>query len=76
MSDNINNGLCPSCANSIRCETWGEWKCVPQKKRIYGYKTLTECKFYKKRSKDFKESPCRCEDCLKNTEPVGDKEIV
>ena len=63
------NYLCPKCVNSVRCETWGEWKCLAQKKRIYGYKKLTDqaqCKFYKKRGKDFKEPKCQCEDCLKN----------
>lgn len=60
------NYLCPQCVNSVRCETWAEWKCLAQKKRIYGYKTLTECKFYKKRGKGFKEPKCQCEDCLKN----------
>lgn len=59
-------GKCPSCVNSIHCKTWGEWKCRKLKQRIYGYKTLTDCKFYKKRAKDFKESTCQCEDCLKN----------
>lgn len=61
-------GLCPSCTNAIRCETWAEWKCTAQKKRIYGYKTMSSCKFYKKRPKDFKEPKCQCEDCLKNVE--------
>ena len=73
MSDNTNNGLCPKCVNAIFCNTWGEWKCTAQGRRIYGYKTMTECKFYKKRGKDFKESPCRCEDCLKN-EPIEGSE--
>lgn len=58
--------LCPSCTNSIRCETWAEWKCKAQKRRIYGYKTMTVCGSYKKRPKDFKEPKCQCEDCLKN----------
>lgn len=75
MSDNTTtetNGLCPSCVNAIRCDTWAEWKCGVQKKRIYGYKTMTECKFYKKRGKDFKESPCQCEDCLRESEVAHD----
>lgn len=66
MSDNTNNGLCPSCTNSIRCNTWAEWKCKVQERRIYGYKTMTECKSYKKRPKDFEEPKCQCEDCFEN----------
>lgn len=59
-------GLCPSCANSIRCDTWGEWKCKKLEKRIYGYKTLTKCVYYKKRPSNFEEQKCQCDDCLKN----------
>lgn len=62
----MSEGLCINCVSSRRCETWGEMKCLVKKQRIYGYAKLTECKFYKKRGKDFKESPCQCEDCLKN----------
>lgn len=58
--------MCPTCSNSILCKTWAEYKCKKLERRIYGYMKLTECKYYKKREKDFKESPCRCEDCLKN----------
>lgn len=61
-----NKILCPDCINSIWCNTFAEAKCVKLERRIYGYKTMTECKFYKKRGKDFKESQCQCEDCLKN----------
>lgn len=67
MSDNANKGLCPSCTNSIFCETWAEMKCKALDRRIYGYKTMTSCKFYKKRDKNFKESACQCEDCLSNS---------
>ena len=66
MSDNTNQGLCPNCVNSIWCPTWAEWKCKVRSERIYGYKTMTSGKFYKKRGKDFKESRCQCEDCLNN----------
>lgn len=62
----VNEGLCPTCVNSIRCDTWAEVKCKKLKRRIYGYKTLTECKFYGKRDRLFKEPKCQCEDCLKN----------
>lgn len=61
-----NNGLCPTCINSLFCNTYGEIKCLIQKKRIYGYKTMTECKFYKKTPSWFKKGRCQCEDCLKN----------
>lgn len=71
---NENKSLCETCVSSRRCETWGELKCVAKKMRIYGYKTLTECKFYKKRGKDFKEEPCQCEDCLKN-EALMEEEV-
>ena len=62
----MDKGLCLNCVSSRWCETWGEMKCLMKKQRIYGYAKLTECKFYKKRGKDFTESPCQCEDCVKN----------
>lgn len=74
MSDNTNQGLCPTCMNSIRCDTWSEWKCIIHEKRIYGYRTMTECKFYGKRPAKFKTSRCQCEDCLKNPELTVDEE--
>jgi hypothetical protein len=58
--------FCPSCTQSIFCPTWSEYKCRALERRIYNYASLTECKFYKKRGKDFKEPRCQCEDCLKN----------
>lgn len=60
----MTSSLCGSCVNSIRCETWGEWKCVAKELRIYD--PVIYCKDYKKRGKDFKEPKCQCEDCLKN----------
>lgn len=65
-------GLCPTCENSIRCDTWAEWKCKKLEQRIYGYAKMTDCKFYKKRDKNFKEPKCRCEDCLKNSLLTGE----
>lgn len=70
----MSEGLCPSCTNSIWCPTWAEWKCKIKEGRIYDYKTLTECKFYKKRGKDFKEPRCQCEDCLKNEDLLDEME--
>lgn len=58
--------LCPSCVNSIFCDTWGEWKCLVKERRIYVYAGMTTCKDYKKRGKDFKKRKCQCEDCLRN----------
>lgn len=58
------NNLCASCINSLRCYTWGEWKCTAQTRRVY--ETVTKCDDYKKRGKDFKESGCQCESCLRN----------
>ena len=58
--------LCLNCVNSIFCPTWAEVKCKVREKRIYNHAVLTDCGFYKKRDKNFKESPCQCEDCLKN----------
>ena len=70
--------LCPSCANSIRCDTWAEWRCKKYEKRIYNYTAITKCKLYSKRPKNFKEPKCQCEDCLKNelllTEEYDEKE--
>lgn len=67
-------GLCPTCVNSIRCETWAEWRCKKLERRIYGYKKLTGCKFYSKRGKTFKEPKCQCEDCLKNESLIEEEE--
>lgn len=58
-------GKCPTCENSIFCPTWGERKCPILKRRFFHNGPL-ECEHFKKRGKDFKESKCRCEDCLKN----------
>ena len=59
-------GLCPTCINSIHCDTWAEWKCKVKERRIYDYKAIKKCESYKKRDKNFKEPKCQCEDCLKN----------
>lgn len=69
--------LCEDCTESRWCETYGEVKCLAQKKRIYGYVKLidpAQCKFYKKRGKNFKESKCQCEDCLRNEQLVEEAE--
>lgn len=66
--------LCDTCAESIFCPTWAEVKCKALKKRIYGYKKMTKCKFYKQRPKNFKEARCQCEDCLKNDLLAGEVE--
>ena len=58
-------GLCATCENSIRCETWAEWKCVVKEKR-YNYAGPKECESYKKALAKFKRPRCQCEDCLKN----------
>lgn len=58
--------LCPNCVNSVRCETWAEWKCKAYEKRVYDYDTLTNCKSFKLRDKNFKDPKCQCDDCLKN----------
>ena len=58
-------GKCPTCEKSIFCPTWAEWKCKATERRFHHNGPL-ECEHFKKRGKDFKESKCRCEDCLKN----------
>lgn len=58
--------LCASCSSSIWCDTWGEFKCSVKERHITGPKTV--CASYTKRPKNWKEMPCRCEDCLKNME--------
>lgn len=65
MSDN-SKGSCPTCANSIRCETWTEFKCLVNKHRYSYSEPVTICDSYEKRGSDFKESKCQCEDCLTN----------
>lgn len=69
--------LCEDCVSAVSCETWGEVKCLAQKKRIYGYVKLidpAQCKFYKKRGKGFKEPKCQCEDCLRNEQLAEESE--
>ena len=58
--------LCSMCINSIRCDTWGEWRCKKFEKRVYNHAQLTQCEGYSKRDKNFKETRCQCEDCLNN----------
>ena len=58
--------LCATCTMSIWCPTWTEWRCRGKEKRIYNFKTLTECESYKKRDKNFKEPKCHCKDCIEN----------
>lgn len=59
--------ICASCVNSIYCDTWAEWKCKINEKRIYSTMELSKkCSDYKKRGKDFNEVKCQCEDCLRN----------
>lgn len=59
-----NESLCASCSNSIRCDTWTEWRCSTKKRRIY--ETVTKCSDYAKRPKNFKQMRCHCKDCLEN----------
>ena len=59
-------GLCETCAESIWCQTWAEWRCKAKEKRIYNADKLMECEFYKKRDKNFKEPKCQCRSCLEN----------
>ena len=56
--------LCTSCSSGIWCGTWAQWKCTAQTRRVH--ETATKCDVYKKRGKDFKESRCQCDDCLRN----------
>lgn len=59
--------LCASCSSSIWCPTWAEYKCKLKERRIYyGMLFSKHCPDYKKRDKNFKESKCQCDDCLKN----------
>ena len=58
--------LCLTCTHKITCGVWAEKKCLALKTRIYS--EIETCKHYKKRDKNFKESKCQCDDCLKNVE--------
>lgn len=63
----VKESLCASCASSIWCPTWAEWKCKLKERRIYSAMLLSkQCPDYKKSDKNFKESKCQCDDCLKN----------
>lgn len=70
------NGLCPTCVNSIWCPTWAEYKCTKKEVRLtsYGLKQPITCADYKKRGKDFKESKCQCDDCLKNEKLLDEED--
>ena len=63
----MTESLCMSCVNSIFCKTWTEYKCTVREKRMYDYESITKCKQYSKRPKDFKERKCQCENCLNNS---------
>lgn len=65
-------GLCPSCAMSIWCPTWAEWRCKAKERRIY--EIPVKCEDYKKREKDFKEPRCQCQSCLENEKLYEDEE--
>lgn len=69
-----NKSLCPTCNNSIRCETWGEVKCTAKKRRINEWKEIVECREYKKRSAKWKEPRCQCKDCLENEKLSEERE--
>lgn len=58
------NNLCASCSNSLRCYTWGEYRCSAKKRRVY--ETVAKCDDYIKRPKNWKEMRCQCDDCLRN----------
>ena len=65
MLNDFDNGQCPTCSNSIRCDTWGEWKCAVHKRR-YIHNGPVICSDFKKRPINWKEMRCGCEDCQKN----------
>lgn len=71
-----NTGLCPTCAHSIWCPSWAEWKCTEKAIRFteYGFKQPTSCSDYKKRGKDFKEPSCQCDVCLINEKLLDEEE--
>lgn len=56
--------LCASCASSIWCPTWAEWKCKQHERRMYS--VVERCTDYTARPKSFKEPMCQCKDCLVN----------
>ena len=56
--------LCSSCASSIWCPTWSEWKCKKHGLRMYS--AVASCNDYSARPKGFKEPACQCKDCLVN----------
>ena len=58
--------LCASCTQSIYCFTCFECICNVKEQLFYNYKTITNCEYYKKRDKNFKEPKCQCENCLEN----------
>lgn len=63
----MSKATCNKCTHSIWCPTWAEWKCLVKKRRVYPTMDIFKsCSDFNKRSKDFKESKCQCENCLEN----------
>ena len=65
MLNDFDIGQCPTCSNSIRCDTWAEWKCTVHKRR-YIHNGPVNCPDFKKRPAKWEEMRCGCEDCQKN----------
>lgn len=61
---------CKSCIHAIFCPTWGDYKCVKLAVRLKSDRKvlMTPCHLYEGRPKNFMEKPCRCEDCMSNTD--------
>lgn len=62
---------CVNCEHSIHCDSWGDYKCLVKKIRVYEPETVgAECKDFKKMQKknilgEVKKSKCRCSTCQK-----------
>jgi hypothetical protein len=61
-----NENLCVTCESSIMCNVWGQYKCKVKQRYITGPKKT--CMSYKKRSKNFEEPKCHCDDCTRYNE--------
>ena len=57
----MNESKCKSCAYSIFCPSWGEYKCEMKQYRVVDKKG--DCEHYKAKTKN-DERKCHCSTCV------------
>lgn len=56
--------ICKTCAYSIFCPSWGEYKCEMKQHRINVNSTKDTCDHYKKNTSKNDERKCHCSTCV------------